>query len=157
MAADRVTATRRLHRHLREARRGRGNKLVALVAVKDQAVPKTLYRVGRHSPGLHTYPLWARWLIRGVYFLTGYQVTSEDIAIATSEREADAMCLDASYFYKPLYVDSPLPSEKQCGPGPTVWPRSEANELYAKHFPDGIFMTRSEFEALKIAVERVCD
>lgn len=127
---------------------------MALKAVQTNQ-PRIEYRVGKHAPGLNTYPLWARWLIRAVYFWTGYQVTSQDIAIATSEEEADAMCLDASYFYKPLYVDFSLPPD-QAAPGPVVWPRSEANEAYRKHCPDGVFMTRQEFDSLRTAVERAC-
>lgn len=124
---------------------------MALVAVKNQ--PRIEYRVGKHSPGLYTYPFWARWLIRLVYFWTGYQVTSEDIGIATTAEDADAMCLDSTYFYKPLYVDFPLPSE-QCAPGPVVWPRSEAKGVYQRNYPDGVFLTRDEFEMLRVAVKQ---
>lgn len=128
--------------------------MAPLIAVKPSA-PRVEYRVGKHSPGLSAYPLWARWLIRSVYFLTGYQVTSEDIGIAEDEEQADSWCLDSTYFYKPLYVGVPLP-EDQCAPGPVVWPRSEAKRLYEKCSPDGVFITRHEYNLLTEAVTEVC-
>src|SRR2546421_3826206 len=109
--------------------------MAPLAAVKTET-PRIKYRVGKHSPGLSTYPAWARWLIRGVYFLTNYQVTSQDIGIADTEDEADSWCLDDTYFYKPLYVGLPLPPD-HVAPGPVVWPRSEARVLYEKFCPDG--------------------
>lgn len=127
---------------------------MSLAAVKVKQ-PRIEYRVGKHSPGLSTYPFWSRWLIRAVYFWTGYQVTSHDIGIAESAEEADSWCLDGTYFYKPLYVGFPLPPE-QAAPGPVVWPRSEARELYEKHCPDGVYITRQQFESLKGAVDGVC-
>lgn len=120
-----------------------------LAAVKPR--PIIMYRVGKHSRPLSDYAFWARWLIRAVYFWTGYQVTAEDIAIASDEETAHSMCLDDSYFYKPLYVDVALPPE-QCTIGPVVWPQSEARDLYKRHSPDGVFLTRDEFNMLEVAV-----
>jgi hypothetical protein len=135
---------------------------MALAAVRpfrmpapDKSTSAIMYRVGKHSPGLHTYPLWARWLVRLVYFWTGYQVTSQDIGIATSKEMAESMCLNESYFYKPLFVDFPLP-EEQCAPGATVWPHSEAKTLYERYQPDGIYLTKEEFNSLQGAVKRLC-
>lgn len=127
--------------------------MAPLAAVQSQ--PRILYRVGKHPRPLADYPFLTRWAIRAVYFLTGYQTTSEDVAIASDEEAADRMCVDGSYFYKPLYLDMPLPAE-QVAVGPVVWPRSEARALYAKHCPDGVFMTRQEFDALTGAVDKVC-
>lgn len=127
--------------------------MAPLVAVEFK--PEVLYRVGKHSRPLSDYSLWARWLIRAVYFLTGYQTTSEDIAIASSTDKADEMCVDGSYFYKPLYVDVPLPDEP-CAIGPVVWPRSEARKLYERHTPDMVAIPRQDFEALRGAVDRTC-
>jgi hypothetical protein len=125
-------------------------------AVKPDIRPRIEYRVGMHSPGLMTYPLWARLLIRLVYFITGYQVTPHDVGIAETEEEADSWCLDTNYFYKPLYVGLPLP-EEGAGPGPVVWPRlKEAKGLYEKHCPDLVTLTRPEFEALQGAVNGLC-
>ena len=122
-----------------------------LAAVKTQ--PRIVWRVGMHSPGLQTYPAWARCLIRFVYFVTGYQVTSHDISIAESEADADAMCLDGRYFYKPLYVGIPLP-EGAASPGPVVWPRlnEPTKKLYQRHSPDLVTLTRPEFNQLQEAV-----
>lgn len=128
--------------------------MTPLIAVKPTQ-PTVEYYVGKHSRPLSDYPLWARWLIRGVYFLTGYQVTAEAVAICSDELMADRLCEDASYFYKPLYVDMALPSVP-CSLGPTMWPRSDARKLYEKRSPDMIAMTRHEFELLKGAVTEVC-
>lgn len=65
--------------------------MAPLVAVAP-VTPRVEYYVGKHSRPLSDYPLWARWLIRAVYFWTGYQVTAEAIAVCTDERTADAMC-----------------------------------------------------------------
>ena len=108
-----------------------------------QAEPVVVYRVGKHSPGLSSYPFLSRWLIRIVYFWTGYQVTPHDIGIASSEEKALEMCLDDSYFYKPLYLDRSLPAE-ECAPGPVVWPYSEARKWYEKHCPDPIILGKEE-------------
>jgi hypothetical protein len=125
------------------------------VALKPDIKPKVVFRVGKHPRALADYPFLSRWLIRAVYFLTGYQTTSEDIAITSDEETADSMCLDGSYFYKPLYMDVALPPQA-AAIGPVVWPRSEAKELYKRFSPDGVFMTRHEFEALQGAVNGLC-
>jgi len=126
-----------------------------MLAVVETKAPRILYRVGKHSPGLAAYPIWARWLIRLVYFSTGYQVTSEDIGIATTPEQAESMCLDSTYFYKPLYVDSSLPPE-QCAPGPVVWPHSEAGNLYKRHTPDAVIVPRREWNLLQDTVQEFC-
>lgn len=124
-----------------------------LAAVKTQ--PRIMYRVGKHSPGLSTYPLWARWLIRLVYFVTGYQVTSHDIGIAKDEAEAVSWCVDDTHFYKPLYVSQPITADC-AAPGPVVWPHSEAKELYQNHYPDLVTLTKQQFETLQGAVDVTC-
>lgn len=128
--------------------------MTPLKMVRPESSPKILLRVGMKSPGLHTYPLWARWLIRFVYFVTGYQESAHDIGITDDEQQADEWCLGPNYFYKPLYFGVALPPE-QCAPGPTVWPRSEANALYKNYSPDGVFLTRGEFNALKAKIQQV--
>lgn len=118
--------------------------------------PEILWRVGKHPKPLEAYPFLSRWLIRGVYFLTGYQTTSEDISIASSEQVADAMCLDERYFYKPLYKDLALGGEASA-PGPVVWPRkSKVVRLLYKHkSPDMVAVPRQVLEQLGSKVEDV--
>ncbi|HEX5704854.1 MAG TPA: hypothetical protein VFX97_16775 [Pyrinomonadaceae bacterium] len=127
--------------------------MAPLAAVKPKA--RIVWRVGMHSPGLQTYRLWARWLIRFVYFVTGYQVTAHDIGVADSEEEARSWLLDKNYFAKPVYLGVPLGKEGQ-GPGTVIWGDAKVNDLYAKHSPDLVTLTRDQFEALGGAVEGVC-
>lgn len=126
--------------------------MAPLVAVKPQ--PRILWRVGMHAPGLHTYPFWARWLIRFVYFVTGYQATPHDIGIAEDACQARSWFKDKNYFAKPLYLGIPLPKEG-AGPGPVIWANDEANGLYQKHSPDLVTVTRQEWNALEGAVNGV--
>jgi hypothetical protein len=108
-----------------------------------------------HSPGLHTYPLWAQWLVRAVYFLTGYQVTPHGIGVAEDEEQARSWLKGKNYFARPVYFGLPL-GEEGSGPGPVIWGDEKINGLYAKHSPDLVTMTRQEFEALGGAVDGVC-
>lgn len=125
---------------------------MALVAVEPQ--PRIVWRVGMHSPGLQTYSFWARWLIRCVYFLTDYQVTAHDIGVAESEEEARSWLADKNYFAKPVYLSIPLPKEG-AGPGPVIWGDEKVNDLYAKHSPDLVTLTRGQFNDLQDAVNKV--
>lgn len=134
--------------------KGRESKMSAQPAVRH--APEILWRVGKHPKPLEAYPLLSQWLIRAVYFLTGYQTTSEDIAIASSEALADMMCLDGRYFYKPLYKDLAL-GDEQAAPGPVVWPRKGkvVQMLYRKKSPDMVAVPRHVLEQLGSKVEDV--
>jgi hypothetical protein len=126
---------------------------MALKAVQPQ--PRIVWRVGMHSPGLHTYPLWARWLIRFVYFVTGYQATAHDIGVAEDEQQARSWLKGKNYFAKPQYLGVELP-EESAGPGTVIWGDEEAALLYRKHSPDLVTMTRQDFETLQRAIEGTC-
>jgi hypothetical protein len=104
-----------------------------------------------HAPGLHTYPFWARWLIRFVYFMTGYQVTAHDIGVAEDEQQARSWLKDKNYFAKPQYLGVQLPEEGS-GPGTVIWGDEEVNALYHDHSPDLVTMTRTEFRQLQEAI-----
>lgn len=132
--------------------KGRESKMLPATRL----VPEILWRVGKHPKPLEAYPFLSRWLIRAVYFLTGYQTTSEDIAIASSEAMADLMCLDERYFYKPLYRDLAL-GDEQSAPGPVVWPRKGkvVKLLYKHKSPDMVAVPRQVLEQLGSKVEDV--
>lgn len=127
--------------------------MAPLVAVKPQ--PRIVWDVGMHAPGLHTYPLWARCLIRFVYFITGYQVTPHSVGVAGDEEQARAWLKGPNYFAKPVYEGIPLGEDGQ-GPGPVIWGNEKVNNLYAKHSPDLVTLTRDQFEALGGAVDDIC-
>jgi len=122
---------------------------MALKAVQPQ--PQIVWAVGMHAPGLHTYPLWARWLIRFVYFVTGYQVTDHDQGVAEDEAQARSWLRGPNYYAKPQYLGIPL-GEEGSGPGTVIWGDEEAAALYRNHSPDLVTMTRSEFRQLQEAV-----
>lgn len=125
---------------------------MSLAAVKPQ--PRIVWRVGMHAPGLHTYPWWARWMIRFVYFATGYQVTAHDIGIAEDEQQAREWLIDKNYFAKPVYLGVPLPKDG-AGPSAVIWGNDEVAKLYEKYSPDLVTMTRAEFHQLQHAVTSV--
>lgn len=106
-----------------------------------------------HSPGLDTYPLLTRWLIRSVYFLTGYQVTPHDLGVAEDEDQARSWLKGKNYFAKPVYFGVPLGEEGQ-GPGPVIWGDESINELYAKHSPDLVTVPRREWNLLQEEVSK---
>lgn len=128
---------------------------MALAAVQTKTHPRIVWDVGMHAPGLHTYPLWARLLVRFTYFVTGYQVTPHSIGVAESEDEARSWLLDKNYFAKPVYLGIPLGKEGE-GPGVVIWGDEQVNEMYAKHSPDLVTLTRDQFEALGGAVDGLC-
>ncbi len=125
--------------------------MAPLVAVQPQ--PRIVWDVGMHSPGLPSYPFWARLLVRFVYFLTGYQVTPHSVGVAESEEEARAWLKDKNYFAKPVYLGIPLPKEG-AGPGPVIWGDESVNDLYAKYSPDLVTLPRKEWNLLQREVTK---
>jgi len=125
--------------------------MAPLVAVQPQA--RIVWRVAMHSPGLHTYPLWTRLLIRAVYFWTGYQVTAHDIGVAESEEEARSWLKGKNYFAKPVYLGIPLPEEGS-GPGTVIWGNEEVQGLYEKYSPDLVTIPRHQWNKLQDEVSK---
>ena len=121
-----------------------------------QDKPKVLWFIGMDQPGLHTFPFWARCLIRLVYFLTGYQAKPHGMAVATSEEIAVSMLRGPNYFAKPLPVDTLL-REEPCAIGPVIWGNDEAQVLYQRYSPDGVWIPRRDWKALQLKVTDVCE